>query len=133
MKRAPAHLHPYIDVLGEDLAVTFLLRFGGGYLNLGGGRGTLVNPAASLIGAERLAALKEHFGGRAERVPTGKDWIACKMREDGLSVTEIARRLHAADVTVRGWLKRPDHWAILGAPKGMRPGASHSQMDLFEG
>lgn len=39
------------------------------------------------------------------RMPTAKPWIACYLKVTaGLSHAEIARRLHASDVSVRKWV-----------------------------
>lgn len=99
----PAHLAAYVDALGVDGAIRFLLEFGGAEVWLGVAPGAR-SRVARLLGAERAAALAALPLPR--RVPLGKPWIARVWRErDGLPVAEIARRLHASDVTVRGWLK----------------------------
>lgn len=99
--RPPAHVQPYVEILGEELAIEFLLTFGGAELHLG------ANPRATgrvadLVGpdmAQRLAAA--HL---PRRVPTGKPWIARVWSQRGLRTAEIARRLHMTDVAVRRWL-----------------------------
>ncbi len=101
----PAHLAPYVEELGVEVAVAFLLAFGGAELYLARdpkGRSRLVE-VVGLEGARRLgerAALR----GLPARVPTGKPWIARVLHAQGLSKAEIARRLHTSDVTVRGYL-----------------------------
>ena len=99
----PAHLAPLVDVLGVDGAIAFLLEFGGAEVWLGAAPGAR-SRVARLVGEDRAAALAALPLPR--RVPLGKPWIARVWRHrDGLPVAEIARRLHASDVTVRGWLK----------------------------
>lgn len=97
----PAHVAPYVQVLGHQLAVDFLMRFGGAELYLSAtpkGR----SEAEALIGPAKLAELAALDLPR--RVPTAKPWLAAMMKTQGLSHAEIARRLHSTDVTVRGWL-----------------------------
>lgn len=103
LPRPPAHVEPYVQVLGEGLAFEFLLRFGGAELYLSPtpkGR----SEAEKLIGAEKVAELAAL--GLPRRVPTAKPWLATVMKTQGLPVAEIARRLHTSDVTVRAWLNR---------------------------
>ena len=98
-----AHVEPFVRVLGPDLAFDFLMRFGGAELYLSStpkGR----SEVEALIGSDKVAELAAV--GLPRRVPTAKPWLASVMKSRGLSHAEIARRLHAADVTVRGWLSR---------------------------
>lgn len=116
----PAHLLPYVRVLGEDLAVQFLLRFGGAELYLP------VNPkgrsaVAQLVGIERTAALAQAHLPR--RVPTARPWIARVLQARGLPVAEIARTLHASDVSVRKW--------VAAAPDAAAPQPDPRQLPLF--
>ncbi len=101
LPRPPAHIEPYVRVLGADLAVRFLMEFGGAELYLaktpkGSSR------AEVLLGPDRFAALAAL--GLPRRVPTGKPWLARVLKQEGLSTAEIARRLHVSDVTVRSYL-----------------------------
>ena len=107
--RPPAHVEPYVRVLGAELAVQFLLEFGGAELYLpktpkGGSR------VEQLLGQDRFAALAALHLPR--RVPTAKPWIARHLKLTGLSDAEIARRLHTTDVTVRKYLADagPQKW-----------------------
>lgn len=103
--RPPAHVEPYVRILGVDGAVTFLLHFGGGELYL---PRTAIehSPVAELLGEEAARALGAAADRLPRRVPTAKPWLASVMKAQGLSATKIARRLHASDVAVRKWLKR---------------------------
>lgn len=103
----PANLDVYVRVLGEELAIAFLTEFGGAELYLARtpqGRSRLVR----LVGREKATALAEAADRLPRRVPLGKRWLAQIYRRQGLSVAEIARRLRASDVAVRGWLKAAD-------------------------
>lgn len=100
----PAHVAPYVEVLGQDLAVDFLLAFGGAELYLPkapAGRSRV----EALIGKENTIALNARAAELSARVPTAKRWIARALKSQGLSTAEIARRLHTTDKTVRIYLK----------------------------
>lgn len=106
MIKPPAHLEPYVEILGPDLAVEFLLAFGGAELYLArnpSARGRL----AQVVGPEKAAELAAAADSMRmpKRVPTGKEWIARVLSEKGLPVAEIARTLHMSDNAVRGYLK----------------------------
>lgn len=102
----PAHIAPFVEVLGDEVALTFFLTFGGAELvySITPRRSRLVE----VIGADAARALAEHDRQRGlpRRVPLANAWCAQLQFEKGLSVAEIARRMHASDVTVRRWLKQ---------------------------
>lgn len=99
----PAQIRPYVDVLGADGTVEFLLAFGGAELSLRTSprRGKLVE----LVGQEKAAELAEVAAHLPRRIPLAKPWLAQQLHEKGLSVAEIARKLHVSDVSVRAYLK----------------------------
>lgn len=103
-RRPPAHIQPYVDVLGEDVAVDFLLAFGGAELSVRDNprQGQLVK----LIGKAAAADLAMAAAHLPRRIPLAKPWLAQRLHEKGLSVAEIARTLHVSDVSVRAYLKR---------------------------
>ena len=107
-ERVPAHLQPYVDALGEADAIRFLLAFGGAELYVprdpkGQSR------VARELGLDVARKLSEAQDRLPRRVPTAKPWIARFLRSrEGLSVAEIARRLHTSDVTVRKYLNGDD-------------------------
>uniref|UniRef100_A4WS26 Uncharacterized protein n=1 Tax=Cereibacter sphaeroides (strain ATCC 17025 / ATH 2.4.3) TaxID=349102 RepID=A4WS26_CERS5 len=114
----PQHVEPFVRVLGPEGAVEFLLAFGGGEIYLAAtpkGRSRLVE----MVGVEKAAALADAVGQMKLRVPTAKPWIARCLRAQGLAIAEIARRLHATDVSVRRWLKESGHVAVKD-PRQMR-------------
>ncbi len=103
--RPPAQVAAYVEVLGIDGAVEFLLAFGGAELYVAAnpkGRGEFERR----FGAERAAALAAVAERLPRRVPTAKPWIAQVLHTRGLPVAEIARKLHATDVSVRAWLRQ---------------------------
>ncbi len=100
--RPPAHLEPYVRVLGADDAIKVFLEFGGAEMYLAPspkGRSAL----AQLVGIDKAARLAEVC--TQKRVPVAKPWIAQVWKSQGLSIAEIARKLHTTDVTVRKWVK----------------------------
>ncbi|MAM10133.1 MAG: hypothetical protein CML23_06655 [Rhizobiaceae bacterium] len=104
----PANLEPYVEVLGEELAITFFLSFGGApaYLSENPRSGS---DLSQVIGPEKVKALAETLGvGQLYRVPINKAWIAQRLKARGWSVLAIARELHVSDVTVRSYLRSAD-------------------------
>jgi hypothetical protein len=101
---APAHLEPWVRILGPEAVVEFLLAYGGGELYLP--RGRPHDGVAAVVGAEVAMTLAQAADRLPRRVPTAKPWLAHVLRGRGLSVTEIARRLHVSDVAVRAMLRR---------------------------
>jgi len=99
----PAHLEPFVALLGEDDAIRFLLEFGGGpvYLSQNPTSGSSI---AAVIGRDKAVALARELGPGSIRVPQGKPWIAERLRARGTSVLAIARQLKMKDDTVRRWL-----------------------------
>jgi hypothetical protein len=98
----PAHLQPYVKVLGVQGAVEFFLTLGGAEIYLTNNpksRSRLVE----MIGPDKLAALAQEIPFLKVRVPTAKPWIACCLRAEGQTVAEIARTLHTADNAIRRW------------------------------
>lgn len=105
LPRPPAHIQPYVAVLGIEDTIRFLLAFGGAELYLTTtpkGRSRL----AQMFGLDKAAAIARAAEHMPRRVPTAKPWIAQVSSAQGVSVAEIARFLHVSDVSVRGWLKR---------------------------
>lgn len=105
MPKPTAQVEPFYEVLGPELAVDFLLQFGGAELSLSSdpkGRSAVER----LIGADKVKALAES-GNRAmqKRIPLAKRWLAQMLHWQGHSGADIARTLRATDVSVRGWLK----------------------------
>jgi hypothetical protein len=104
MPRPPAHVAPYVDALGVDGAVRFLIAFGGAELNLPDRPGP-GNAAAAVIGLDGLRALAAVADRLQRRVPLSNRWLCKTLAWQGHSTAEIARRLRATDVTVRRWLR----------------------------
>jgi hypothetical protein len=102
--KTPAQISTYVDILGVEGTLDFLLEFGGAELYIAANpkrRSRLVKS----VGFENAMALAKVSNKLQARVPTSKPWIATVLKSKGLSVAEIARKLHSSDVAVRGWLK----------------------------
>jgi len=100
-KPPPAHL-PYVEALGEELAVRFLLAFGGSTVHLS--KNPRAGMVARTIGVEAAMRLAAAIGGGDVKPPIAKRWIAGQLLRCGHSIAMIARRLHADEATVRKWL-----------------------------
>lgn len=107
--RVPAHIVPYIETLGEDVGIQFLLEFGGSYQYLSE-RPQERSPIVQFVGLEQTRKLAVRLGLPGSlRIPLAKPFIARHLKAQGATVNDIARRLHVSDVTIRGWLKEGDN------------------------
>lgn len=99
-----AQVAPYVDALGTETAIEFLLSFGGAELTVSlspKGRGMVER----VIGLENTIKLGNHRDNMQPRVPLANRWLAQCLYAQGLSVASIARRLRTSDTTVRGYLR----------------------------
>lgn len=112
----PAHVQPYVEVLGLDLAVTLLLEFGGAPLYLPDSRARADSRIVQVLGKEKAIALGKRIGRGLVKVPLAKPFIAAYYLSQGMAVVEIARQLRVDLRTVQRWLP-------------VRPG---QQLSLFE-
>lgn len=118
--RPPAHVEPYVRILGYEGAVAFVLEFGGAEIYLPLTRTAAArSPVAQHLGVDAVVALAT--AGLPRRVPTAKPWLARVFWSEELSIADIARKLHVTDVTVRKWLAE-----AAGSPR-----ADDRQMPLF--
>jgi len=104
--RPPAHVEPYVEALGVEVAVKFLLHFGGAdlYIARDPKGASEVVEVLGRDGAQALSALAQRTKLQF-RVPTAKPWIARHLHvTKGLSKAAIARRLHVTVPTVTRWL-----------------------------
>ena len=105
LPRPPAYLAPYVEVLGGDLAIEFLLAFGGADMTFPNDAERAKDGAAArMVGGKRLVALADRLCATRARVPLGDRWLAAALQAKGFSIAEIARRVRKSDVTVRSWL-----------------------------
>lgn len=104
MPRPTAQVEAFVEALGPDLTVTFLLTFGGAELSVPAtpnGR----SAHEALIGPEAAARLSSVRHRLQRRVPLAKAWLAAMLEWQGLSVAQIARTLRVSDQSVRRMLK----------------------------
>lgn len=100
----PAHVAPFVEALGAEGAIEVLLQFGGAEVHMAG-RPRARSRLVAAIGPEAAARLAAVADRLPRRWPLAKPWIAQSLHAQGLPVAEIARRLHASDVAVRGWVR----------------------------
>ena len=105
MPRPTAQVPPYVEVLGTELAVTFLMTYGGAELSLAADpKGHSSHEA--LLGYDKAKALAAHPRlPTRHRVPLAKRWLAAMLHWQGNSTAAIARQLRVSDVSARRWLK----------------------------
>ncbi|WP_433848575.1 hypothetical protein [Brucella pseudogrignonensis] len=111
--KVPANLEPFINTLGFDKGIEFLLRFGGAAMYLPKKPQDGRSMASSLLTPDEIIALSKAIDRDYLRIPVAKKFIAVYLRSRNVSVGEIARRLHMTDVTVRGYLKAADQQLSL--------------------
>lgn len=93
-----------VRMIGALPALKLLEAYGGLTLDVPRAvdRGTKL---PEIVGLEAAKILVEQYGGGRMQVPLARAWRACVYRQrDGLSISEIARRLSATDRTVKRWL-----------------------------
>lgn len=104
--RVPAHLRPWVEALGADLAAEVFLQLGGAELALSPtSRGD--SQLAQLVGQDRAEALARHPRMPAVRcrVPLANRWVAQLLHMRGHGVGEIARRTRVSSVMIARYLK----------------------------
>lgn len=104
----PENLIPYVEALGEEMTIKFLLRFGGSPLYLAANPSS-ANDVAALVGPDAAKALAKIIGpGQIGRVPIAREWTVRQLKARKWSNIAIARELKITDETVRKLLKRLD-------------------------
>ena len=104
--RPTAQVQPYVDALGIEDAIRFLLAFGAQSFTSpptpgAGGRSKRCSAPTRPDKARALAAEAHRLPAR---VPLAKPWLARCLAARGESAATIARTLRTTDVTVRKWL-----------------------------
>ena len=104
-----AQVEPFVEILGVETAVRFLLRFGGAELYLAQNPGPN-SKVVRMVGRDKAIALSKIDHRLQRRVPLAKQWMAQYLRSQDMSVAEIARTIRASDISVRAWIKdrKPD-------------------------
>lgn len=106
LPQPPAHLARYVEALGVDQTIEFLLNFGGADLHVSRNPRPSSRIVAVLGGeaARRLFEVCDTYN-LPRRVPLGKRWIAQVLFAQGNTIASIARRLHVSDTAVRGYTR----------------------------
>lgn len=102
MPRPTAQVAVYVDVLGVDLAMEFILQFGGAQLYLANdpkGR----SDVEKLLGYDKVKELAAR-ASLQRRIPLAKRWLAEMLDWKGYSKAAIARTLRVSDSTVSRYL-----------------------------
>ena len=104
MPRPTAQVAPFVEVLGPELTVAFLISFGGAELYLAaapGGRSAL----EALVGHDKAKALAAHPDMQMiQRIPLARKWLVQMMAWQGQPNAHIARTVRVATSTVRRYL-----------------------------
>lgn len=121
--KIPAHVQRFVDVLGVDLTVKFLLELGGSpiYLPENTTHSTTLNGhdcslLVNTVGREMALALGKEFGRGLIEVPLAKPFVANHLFRAGAEILEIARLLHVSAVSVRRWVPA----SVRSAKKAIR-------------
>jgi DNA-binding transcriptional regulator YiaG len=102
--KTPVQIAPFVEVLGVDGTVDFLLAFGGAELAFSKSpRET--SKLSQHVGHDKATALGVVAARLPRRIPLEKRWIAKVLDSQDLSQADIARRMHVQDKTVRRYLK----------------------------
>lgn len=104
--RHPASIDAFVEVLGPELTVRFLIEMGGCRLyfpNDPKGK----SAAEALIGAEALRELGRRQSQNRRELPLPRPWLIRALHAEGKSVSEICRMLKTSDRNVRDTLSKP--------------------------
>ena len=103
MPKPTAQVAPYVEALGPETAVLFLLAYGGAEIDIAAhpkGRSS----HESFLGQDKAKALASVVHLLPKRVPLAKLWLVRMLVWQGHSIAETARRVRISDVTVSRWL-----------------------------
>lgn len=100
----PAQVAPFIQVLGIDGAIRFILAYGGAELVISANPRD-ANNLVEMLGKDAVQALAA-LTGMPRRIPLVKPWLAAHFHAEGLSIAQIARKLRVSDVSVRNYFRK---------------------------
>jgi hypothetical protein len=119
--RHPAHLDPFVEVLGPALAVRFLIEFGGSPIYFPSDpKGK--SAAEALIGAAKLRELGQRMPSNRVEIPMPKNWLIQALHAEGLAVGQICRALKTSSTNVKRTLRNVGQ---------TRPPLDPDQLSLF--
>lgn len=128
--KPPAQVEVFVEALGVDLALRFLLEFGGLEVTLPSTGFTRSSAVEKLLGPEKSAALLEHTHRIPKRIPKADKWIGQVWLSRGLGATEVARRLRVTEKAAREW--KADLNKEIGSQPVRRRLPQPYQPDLFD-
>jgi len=105
--RPTAQVEPYVSALGTEVAMLFILTFGGSAIYIPV-KVAESNEVTALIGAEGTKALAAIRDRLPARVPLAKSWLVQCLLAEGKTVNEIARTIRASDTAVRTMMRKWD-------------------------
>ncbi|MCX7299910.1 MAG: helix-turn-helix domain-containing protein [Rhodobacterales bacterium] len=102
--RPTAQVEPFVTVMGFDLAIAFLLQFGGveTYFRKNPREDSDIVRLNGLDKAKVMGTIGESL---PRRIPSAKPWIAAYLAARGADVKSIALTLKVSDTTVRKYMK----------------------------
>ena len=101
--RPPAHVARFVEALGFELGITFLLTFGGATLYIPD-RPTDKSRLVKVIGVDGVARLADVRHLLPKEVPLATPWLARCFKARGMSIADIARSLRRTEGTIRRYL-----------------------------
>lgn len=123
-----AQIAPFVQVLGLDGAIRFLLAFGGAELFIGNNPKD-TNQLVQIFGREAVETLAR-LPTLPRRIPLAKPWLTAYFRAQGFSIAQIARKLRISDVSVRTHLRRgAENRERLRAGAARRRGSPDTKRD----
>lgn len=99
----PGEIEEIIGVIGIELAVELLLKFGGAFMIPPVTRVTEESSLAGVVGKEAALKLGRTLGRR--RVPVENKFLPRYLRSKGYSLNDIFRTLRITDITVDKYFK----------------------------
>lgn len=124
--RHPAHLDAFVEELGPEMAVRFLIAFGGARLyfpNDPRGR----SRAEALIGADALRRLGQRMPSMKSEIPIANTWLIQALTAEGKGTAEICGMLRVSARTVKSVRQDLRRRPLLAPPP---PEAMPSLSDL---
>ena len=99
MPKPPAQVAVFSDLIGVELTVEFLMKFGGAEYHFPK-RATAKHELVALLGREMTQRLAS-APNLPKRILLVKPWLARYFSSQGEGVSEIARKIKSSDTTVR--------------------------------
>ncbi len=96
----PAHVRPFVEVLGREKAIELFMKFGGTGIYLAKKPQERLE-IGSILSVPQIMALTQVLGSGYHRLPIPKEYLVKYFTlVKGWSVKRIARELHITDMSV---------------------------------